>query len=215
MFTELDTRIRLVVKELIDSQIRSGAYTLVLAEAEGQHRIPIIIGTAEAQSITFALEHLTPPRPITHDLFTNFIRSFNIKLKEVFIYRFDDGIYYSELLFMSGEQLVKLDSRTSDAIAIALRVGCPIFVAPEVLRECGVLFDDSVFYEEKEEEEEVEGLSYDLDPEDIKDEVQLKRWLTILDEEELTAKLNEAVLNENYEYAKLYQDELRRRKPNE
>ena len=207
----MNTRVKLIVKELIDSQIRSGAYTLVLAEAEGQYRIPIIIGTAEAQSITFALEHLMPPRPITHDLFSNFLRSFNIKLKEVFIYKFEDGIYYSELLFMNGERQVKLDSRTSDAIAIALRVGCAIYSTPEILRECGVLFDDSAFYDDKDEDEE-DDFSYDVDPENIKDETQLEKWLTILDEDELTAKLNEAVFNENYEFAKLYQDELRRRK---
>jgi len=152
-----------------------------------------------------------PPRPITHDLFSNFLRSFNIKLKEVFIYKFEDGIYYSELLFMNGERQVKLDSRTSDAIAIALRVGCAIYSTPEILRECGVLFDDSAFYDDKDEDEE-DDFSYDVDPENIKDETQLEKWLTILDEDELTAKLNEAVFNENYEFAKLYQDELRRRK---
>lgn len=209
MHSRLDTRVRLIVKELIDSQIRSGAYTLVLAEVDGQHRIPIIIGTAEAQSITFALEQLMPPRPITHDLFANFIHSFNIKLKEVFIYKFEDGIYYSELLFGSGDYQVKLDSRTSDAIAIALRVGCNIYTTPEIVRDCGVVFDDSSFDDDKADDND---FAYDLEPEDIKDEAQLKKWLTILDEDELNARLEEAVSNENYEYAKLYQDELSRRK---
>lgn len=203
----MDTRVRLIVKELIDSQIRSGAYTLVLAEADGQHRIPIIIGTAEAQSITFALEHITPPRPITHDLFANFIYTFGVKLKEVFIYKFEDGIYYSELIFFNGEKKISLDSRTSDAIAIALRVGCEIYTTQEIVHECGVVLEDSTLYDDKEDDE----FSYDLEPEDIKDEKQLKKWLTILDEEELTMRMEEAISNENYEYAKLYQDELRRR----
>lgn len=203
----MDTRVRLVVKELIDSQIRSGAYTLVLAEQDGMHRIPIIIGTAEAQSITFALERITPPRPITHDLFVNFIQSFQITLKEVFIYKFEDGIYYSELLFVNGDKMIKLDSRTSDAIAIALRVNCNIYTTMEIVRECGVVFEDSALFDDKEDND----LSYDLEPEDIKDEAQLKKWLSILDEEELKLRLDEAIANENYEYAKLYQEEIRRR----
>lgn len=207
----MDTRVKLVVKELIDSQIRSGAYTLVLAEADGTHRIPIIIGIAEAQSITFALEHIMPPRPITHDLFSTFIQSFGIILREVFIYKFEDGIYYSELLFTNGEQQIRLDSRTSDAIAIALRVGCDIYTTPEIVRECGVVFDDSTLVEDKDDD----LYSYDLEPEDIKDETQLKRWLTLLEDDELAVRLEESIVNENYEYAKMYQEELRRRKKEE
>jgi len=203
----LETRVKLIVKELIDSQIRSGAYTLVLAEETGQHRIPIIIGTAEAQSITFALQHIMPPRPITHDLFASFIQSFSIKLKEVFIYKFEEGIYYSELLFDDGERQIKLDSRTSDAIAIALRVGCNIYTTPEIISECGVVFEETNYFDDKEED-----FPFDLEPEDIKDEAQLKKWLTILETDELKLRLEEAVANENYEYAKMYQDELKRRK---
>ncbi len=203
----METRVKLIVKELIDSQIRSGAYTLVLAEETGQHRIPIIIGTAEAQSITFALQHIMPPRPITHDLFASFIQSFSIKLKEVFIYKFEEGIYYSELLFDDGERQIKLDSRTSDAIAIALRVGCNIYTTPEIISECGVVFEETNYFDDKEED-----FPFDLEPEDIKDEAQLKKWLTILETDELKLRLEEAVANENYEYAKMYQDELKRRK---
>lgn len=203
----METRVKLIVKELIDSQIRSGAYTLVLAEEAGQHRIPIIIGTAEAQSITFALQRIMPPRPITHDLFASFIQSFSITLKEVYIYKFEDGIYYSELFFDNGERQIKLDSRTSDAIAIALRVGCSIYTTPEIVKECGVVFDDTTNYDDKEEE-----IPFDLEPEDIKDEGQLRKWLTLLDQDELLSRLEEAISNENYEYAKMYQDEITRRK---
>ena len=113
---------------LANSQVQSGAYALILAEENGPRRIPIIVGTAEAQSIAIALEHIVPPRPLTHDLFATFAQAFNVILKEVYIYKFEDGVFYSELEFSDGERSIKLDSRTSDAIAIALRVNCDILL---------------------------------------------------------------------------------------
>ena len=120
----MDTRIKLRVQGLTNSQIQSGAYALILAEEDGVRRIPIIVGTSEAQSIAIALERITPPRPLTHDLFATFAQAFGVRLCEVFIYKFEDGVFYSELLFEDGIKQIRLDSRTSDAIAIALRVKC-------------------------------------------------------------------------------------------
>lgn len=203
----MDTRIKLRVQGLTNSQIQSGAYALILAEEEGSRRIPIIVGTAEAQSIAIALERITPPRPLTHDLFATFAQAFGVRLREVFIYKFEDGVFYSELLFDDGFNEVRLDSRTSDAIAIALRVKCDIYTTSQIVSECGVVLEDAMSVEEKDDDD----LILTLEPEDIKDEEQLKKWLALLDKEELDERLEEAIADENYEYAKMYKDEIRRR----
>ena len=207
----MDKKIRLRVQGLTNSQIHSGAYALILAEEGGAHRIPIIVGTAEAQSIAIALERITPPRPLTHDLFASFSQAFGIRLREVFIYKFEDGIFYSELLFDNGVNLIRLDSRTSDAIAIALRVKCDIYTTLEIVKECGVVLEE-VSPEKVVDEEK--GL-LELEPEDIKDEKLLKKWLSLLEQEELSERLNEAISKENYEYARLYRDEIKRREEEE
>ncbi len=118
----MDNRISLVVLGVTSNHIQSGAYVLVLAEENGPRRIPIVIGQAEAQSIAIAFEGIRPPRPITHDLFVTFAHAFGVRLRQVLIYRFDDGIFYSQLTFADpdGREVV-VDSRTSDAIAIANR----------------------------------------------------------------------------------------------
>lgn len=208
----MDTRIKLRVQGLTNSQIQSGAYALILAEENGPRRIPIIVGTSEAQSIAIALERIVPPRPLTHDLFMTFSQAFGIVLKDVFIYKFEDGVFYSELLFDDGERQVKLDSRTSDAIAIALRIKCNIYTTEAIVRECGVVLEEVAAAEEAEDEDDY---LLDLEPEDIKDEAKLKKWLTLLDSQELNDRLQEAIAEENYEFAKLYKDELRRREEEE
>jgi bifunctional DNase/RNase len=208
---QLDTKVKLRVQGLTNSQIQSGAYALILAEEKGPRRIPIIVGTMEAQSIAIALEKITPPRPLTHDLFFAFLQSFDIRLLEVFIYKFEDGIFFSELLFISGTQQVRLDSRTSDAIAIALRAQCDMYTTEGIMRECGVVLEESSLFEDDEDKEE-EDLMYDLEPDEIKDEAQLQRWLSLLEIDEIEARLQEAIENENYEYARMYQNELHRRK---
>ncbi len=204
------SRIKLRVQGLTNSQIQSGAYALILAEENGPRRIPIIVGTAEAQSIAIALERITPPRPLTHDLFVSFSRSFGIELREVLIYKFEDGVFYSELCFSDDSREVRLDSRTSDAIAIALRVKCDIYTTEDIVQECGVVLEETSDSSEDANEDDDDLL--DMEPEDINDDVQLKRWLGLLDTDELTVRMEEAIANENYEYAKLYKDELQRRK---
>ena len=193
----MSTRIKLRVQGLANSQIQSGAYALILAEENGPRRIPIIVGTAEAQSIAIALEHIVPPRPLTHDLFATFAQAFNVILKEVYIYKFEDGVFYSELEFSDGERSIKLDSRTSDAIAIALRVNCDIFTSEEIVKECGVVLEDTLSIPADEPEED-DNL-----------------WLSLLDIQEINERLEDAIADENYEYAKMYKDELRRREEEE
>lgn len=209
----MSKRIKLRVQGLANSQIQSGAYALILTEENGPRRIPIIVGTAEAQSIAIALEHITPPRPLTHDLFVTFAQAFNITLEEVYIYKFEDGVFYSELKFSDGERLIKLDSRTSDAIAIALRIHCDIFTSEEIVKECGVVLEDALSTPADDTEDNNDLL--ELEPDEIKDEALLKKWLSLLDIQEINERLNDAIADENYEYAKMYKDELHRREEEE
>ncbi len=203
----MDTRIKLRVQGLTNSQIQSGAYALILAEEDGARRIPIIVGTSEAQSIAIALERITPPRPLTHDLFATFAQAFGVRLCEVFIYKFEDGVFYSELLFEDGTKQIRLDSRTSDAIAIALRVKCDIYTTPEIVRGCGVVLEDAVEEVDKDSDDSILA----MEPEEIQDETKMKKWLSLLDADELSDRLDDAISDENYEYAKMYKDEIRRR----
>ncbi|RHJ92500.1 bifunctional nuclease family protein [Parabacteroides bouchesdurhonensis] len=206
----MDTRIKLRVQGLTNSQVQSGAYALILAEEDGPRRIPIIVGTSEAQSIAIALEHIMPPRPLTHDLFSTFFQAFGVRLLEVFIYKFEDGVFFSELLFDDGTRQVRLDSRTSDAIAIALRVKCDIYTTEDIVRESGIVLEEAPIIDVKDDKYFDDDL-LDMEPEDIHDEAELKRWLSLLDKEEISERLEEAIADENYEYAKMYKDELRRR----
>lgn len=134
-------RIRLKVLGISYSQIQSGAYALILAQVGGPYRIPVVIGAAEAQSIALRMESITPPRPMTHDLFVSFAHAFGVSLKEVFIYKFEDGIFSSELTFTDGDRTVKIDSRTSDAIAIAMRTGAPIYTTGDIIDETGFVME--------------------------------------------------------------------------
>lgn len=190
-----EKKIRLRVQGITNSQVQAGAYALILAEENGPRRIPIIVGTPEAQSIAIALEGLKPPRPLTHDLFATFAQAFGIRLTEVYIYRFEDGIFYSELLFSDAERCIKVDSRTSDAIAIALRVKCPVYTSEEIVRLAGIVLDENT---DREEENAPAG-------EPDKDVDQL---LNKLSKSELQEQLKQAVEQEDYELAKLIRDEL-------
>ena len=122
---------------ITSSQIQAGAYALVLNEEEGAYRLPVIVGVAEAQSIAVKLEDVTPPRPLSHDLLVGVSRAFGITLKEVFIYQFENGVFMSELHFSDDDRSVVVDSRTSDAIALALRTGAPIYTTRDILLKAG------------------------------------------------------------------------------
>ncbi len=217
-------KIKLKVQGLTGSQTQSGAYALILSEEDGLHRIPVIVGMAEAQSIAVALEHLTPPRPLTHDLFAAFTRSFGIRLQEVYIYKFLDGVFYAELVLLDGERQIRIDSRTSDAIAIALRLKADIFMSEEVLDECGLIFekgpgdadaggeedlDEDESYEE--DDEDLEELWNDKSPDDFRTASDLDLWLSYMPLDILEQKFQKAVDSEHYEHAKVYKDELKRR----
>ena len=126
MNENLNDRVKLSVMGMSYSPMQSGAFAMLLAQEDGPYKIPIVIGAPEAQSIAIKLENIVTPRPMTHDLFCSFANAFGIVMEEVFIYKFEDGIFSSEIKFTDGEREVTIDARTSDAVAIAVRTGAPI-----------------------------------------------------------------------------------------
>lgn len=196
----MDTKIKLRVQGITNSQIQSGAYALILAEENGPRRIPIIVGTPEAQSIAIALEGLKPPRPLTHDLFATFAQAFGVRLIEVFIYRFEEGIFYSELLFNDGTRSIKIDSRTSDAIAIALRVKCDIYTTEDIVQEAGIVLEESS--EDEKQLTDLVGNELDNNTDISLEETSY---------EDLNIQLEQAIENEDYELAKQITEELSHR----
>lgn len=135
-------RVKLKVFGITYSQVQDGAYALVLSEVDGPYRIPVVVGTAEAQSIAVKLEGIKPQRPMTHDLFVSLSHAFGVKLDEVFIYKFKDGIFYSEMKFSNDDRQISVDARTSDAIAIAMRTNTPIYTTPEIVSATGFLMEN-------------------------------------------------------------------------
>src|SRR6056297_2645061 len=196
-------KIKLNVLGISYSQTQTGAYALVLTEEEGERRIPIIIGGFEAQSIAIQLEGLKPPRPLTHDLFHNFAVTFNINLKEVIIYKLEEGVFYSKLICNNGDSDVTIDARTSDAIALALRFKAPIFTTEEILSKSGIVID---LEQEKDESEGEKGEGPSKTK--AKSSSQEYKKMSMKELEEL---LEEAVNNEEYEKASVIRDEINRR----
>ena len=142
MSMDNENLIPLRVMGLSYTQMQNGAYALLLAQIDGPYRIPVVIGAPEAQSIAIALEGIITPRPLTHDLFSTFAHAFGVQLTRVFIYRFEDGIFSSELTFSDGERTITLDARTSDAVALAMRTHAPIYTTPEILDETGFIIQE-------------------------------------------------------------------------
>ena len=171
------------------NQVQVGAYALILSEEKGKRRIPIIIGTPEAQSIAIFLENLRPPRPLTHDLFISFLELMKISIKETNIYKYEDGVFHSQIIFSDGTKDFFLDSRTSDAIALALRANAPIYIADDIMKEVAIEIEDEDFNDNPEQSAQKQTVSLDN-----------------LSPEKLQKLLNEAVVNENYEKASYIRD---------
>jgi bifunctional DNase/RNase len=192
-------RVKLKVLGISYSQTQSGAYALILVEENGERRVPIIIGGFEAQAIVIKLENLEPPRPLTHDLFRSFAAEFNISIIEVMIYKLEEGVFYSRLLCNNGEKELSIDSRTSDAVALALRFGCPIYIASEILDKAGITVTAS----------ETETAEQD-DNDNLFDAGGSK--YENYSEDELYKMIDEAVKTEDYERAASIRDEIEKRK---
>jgi len=191
-------KIRLNIESLVYSQTHSGAYVLVLIEEYGQRKLPIVIGTAEAQAIAIALEGMNPPRPLTHDLFVNFALAYNINLVEVLITKLEGEIFYAELICQSASSRIKIDSRTSDAVALAIRFKCPIYANESVLKLAGISYTPQQSGQNPKDQEE--------------EPITENTNLSTKNLSELESLLNEAVSNENYELASKIRDEINKRK---
>ena len=202
----MSSKIKLNVLGISYSQTQSGAYALVLAEEDGERRIPIIIGGFEAQAIAIQLEGLKPPRPLTHDLFLSFATAFGISISEINIYKLEEGVFYSKLICEDGEKKTTVDARTSDAIALALRFRCSIFTTEEILAKSGIVID---IEPESKEEKAAPASGFFTDPSSGTripgDEL---RDFNIT---ELKEMLQDAIKNENYERASDIRDEINRR----
>lgn len=135
-------KIELEIVALSHSITQTHSYAVVLGEVNGLRRLPIVIGGFEAQAIAVALEKMQPSRPLTHDLMKNFMNAFNIELHEVVISNLQEGIFYSKLICSNSEDTIEIDSRTSDALALAVRFGCPIYTYENILNSAGILLDD-------------------------------------------------------------------------
>src|ERR1700733_8885413 len=194
-------KIKLDIIGLSYSQTQSGAYALVLGEVGGRRRLPIIIGSFEAQAIAIEIEKMVPSRPLTHDLFKSFAQAYHISIQEIIIYNLVDGIFYSKLICSDGKKSIEIDARTSDAIALAVRFECPIYTYEFILSTAGIVIEGNDFVyleninEAQEETTPASGSGFGS-----------------LSTDELKAKLQEALHDEAYEKAAKIRDELNRRK---
>lgn len=193
--------IRLKVIGISYSQTQSGAYALILAEENGERRIPIIIGGFEAQAIVIKLENLEPPRPLTHDLFRSFAAACGVTVEQVLINRLREGIFYSEIVCSDGERRFHIDSRTSDAVALALRFECPIFIEPQILNEAGIVMSTTTGDDEEKQAKQ---------PKEKRQRVRSEYSDFSVDE--LKDMLSDAISREDYEQAAAIRDEMTRRK---
>ena len=195
--------IPIVIKGISYSQTQMGAYALILSEEKSDRKLPIIIGGFEAQSIAIALEkEINSPRPLTHDLFKSFADLYKLKIKYVVIHKLEDGVFYSNIHFYDskGREEV-IDSRTSDAIALAVRFGSPIFTTEKILEKAGIYLED---ISDRESDSDIE-----LEIGSIK---EYSSDLSSESAQELNKRLKKAIKEENYELASQIRDELNRRK---
>ena len=196
--------VQLLINGISYSQTQNGAYALILSEIEGERKLPIVIGTNEAQSIAIAIEkEIKPPRPLTHDLFKNFCVRFDIKIKQVIIHKLVDGVFYSSVICERDGIEEIIDSRSSDAIALALRFEAPIYTYENILEKAGVVLkiekeiDEKSLLKELFSDEKAETTTID----DLKEKSK----------KELEELLKIAVQNENYESAAKIRDEISNR----
>lgn len=191
-------RIKLSILGISFSQVQAGAYALIFSEENGIRRLPIVIGTPEAQSIAIVMEGITPPRPLSHDLMCSIFKELHIKLIEVVIYKFEEGAFFSELLIDHNGEKFNIDSRTSDAVALAIRTNSPIYTTEEIMKNMAIVFDEQ----------------NNINQEDLKTEsekINEEEELSTLRLDALKNRLNDAVNEENYELATRLRDEINRR----
>lgn len=192
-------KIELEIVALSHSITQTHSYAVVLGEKKGLRRLPIVIGGFEAQAIAVALEHMQPSRPLTHDLMKNFMNAFNVELQEIIISDLQEGIFYSKLVCFTEHDTVEIDSRTSDALALAVRFGCPIYTYEHILENAGILMEDGG----KKQKAEAVG---------VEDDTSNREDLSSMSLEELQTLLNDVLEHEDYIRAIAIRDEMNKRK---
>ncbi|MAB29997.1 MAG: hypothetical protein CMP78_00135 [Formosa sp.] len=203
--------VRLNIKGISYSQTQSGAYALILSEENGERKLPIVIGAFEAQSIAIALEKdISPPRPLTHDLFKNFSDRYDIAVKQVIIHKLVDGVFYASLICERDSIEEIIDARTSDAIALALRFSAPIFTYKNILEKAGVILKINP---EKDGEKTEESFVFDNEIVEKQNEIEAASDETFknLSLSDLKDLLKKAVKDEDYELAAKIRDEISKR----
>ncbi|MEG1574481.1 MAG: DUF151 domain-containing protein [Bacteroidales bacterium] len=185
------TKVEIEVVGISLNKNNSTPFIVILGEKDSDVRMPVIIGASEAQAIAVALEHISVPRPLTHDSFAAMARLYDIKLLEVFIYNYENGVFSSEMVFSKDDEIKRLDSRTSDAIAIALRMNSPIYTTKSIISEAKIIFNDDNVQDIEEKE---------------------KRPLKELTIDKLNLLLDESVKREDYETAAQIHAEIKQRK---
>ena len=194
-------KIELEIVALSHSITQTHSYAVVLGEVNGLRRLPIVIGGFEAQAIAVALEKMQPSRPLTHDLMKNFMNAFNVDLIEVVITDLQEGIFYSKLVCQSENDTVEIDSRTSDALALAVRFGCPVYTFEHILDSAGILMEDTAGAKKKKTA-------------DVEDNNPEHGDLKSMSVDELTKLLNDVLEQEDYLKAIAIRDEINSRKKN-
>jgi len=196
-------KIELEIVALSHSITQTHSYAVVLGEVNGLRRLPIVIGGFEAQAIAVALEKMQPSRPLTHDLMKNFMNAFGVELNEIIINDLQEGIFFSKLVCSTQNDTVEIDSRTSDALALAVRFGCPIYTYENILESAGIMMEETSGKKKKSQAgdalEEVRTGSEDL------------KTMSL---EELNTLLNEVLESEDYIRAIAIRDEINSRKKN-
>ncbi len=195
-------KIELEVVALSHSITQTHSYAVVLGEVNGLRRLPIVIGGFEAQAIAVALEKMNPSRPLTHDLMKNFMTAFSIDLHEIIISDLQEGIFFSKLVCSSDHDTIEIDSRTSDAIALAVRFGCPIYTYENILSNAGIIMDEKAQTSTAENAEAISATVTETAADDLK----------TMNVEELNTLLNEVLESEDYMRAIAIRDELNSRK---
>lgn len=197
-------KIEIEIVSITHSIAQSHNYAVLLSEVNGKRRLPVVIGGFEAQAIVVAQERLKPNRPLTHDLFKNTLTYFDINLKEVVINNLVDGIFYAVLVCEKEGELYEIDSRTSDALALAVRFDCPIFTYEFILDQAGIMLEE--IPEEEQEKEQSKTPSRKKGG---------RKKIENLTREELEKMLQDVLEKENYEKAATIRDELKRRNQND
>ena len=198
-------KIELEIVALSHSITQTHSYAVVLGEVNGLRRLPIVIGGFEAQAIAVALEKMQPSRPLTHDLMKSFMNAFAVDLHEIIICDLQEGIFYSKLVCSSEKDTVEIDSRTSDALALAVRFGCPIYTYENILESAGILMEDtSGTGKKKKTQATVREEGESTGKEDLK----------TMSLEDLNSLLNEVLESEDYVRAIAIRDEINNRKKN-